>query len=476
MVEASFGDLRRLADWIASSTTIAWPPWLPRLLDRLGATAVPALGRALRSADPRRLDAARRALASVATDHRARVIAELHAIATGLATAAQLDGAAQIDDAKACAVGLLAELGERGEARFADPHAIRRRSALALAGELDTAAQVASVVDLMLQRLGDDEIADMVDAMAEVASPAAARVAAEIACRLDASVELQTRVAPAAGGTVAAPRRDRAARASVLVDAAARLVVIACRRHGKRSRRWAVLIGASGAIDSCECVESDGPEADAAALIDDLAARGYRVATTDADHARAIVAAAARLTASERPDALGSGYYVGRDLLDLGDAHLAGRPRVAVVAATLGRAVELIAADQPERALALLARCDAADPTIAATIAACLVAQGRHGDALAHLTCACEADRAWPLHHWNLAAALHATGDADGCEAALRAFLVASEVASALDADPDQPGRVALAHRLVAERERTARLSGVKGKRRRRARHRVKSR
>jgi hypothetical protein len=461
MVEASFGDLRRLADWLASSTNIAWPPWLPRVLDRLGPTAVPALGRALRNVEPRRRDAARRALAAVAAVHRDRVVAELHAIAG--------EHVPGLDDAKACAVGLLAELGERGEARFADPPAIRRRSALALAGQLDTAAEIAGVVDLMLQRLDDDEIADMVDAMAEVASAAAARVAAEIGCRLDASADLQARVAPAATAAVPPLRRDRAARASVLVDAAARLVVVASRRHGKRSRRWAVLIGASGAIDGCEHVESDGPEADTAPLIDELSARGYRVATTDTDHARAIVAAAARLTASERPDALAAGYYLGRDLLELGDAHLAGRPRVAVVAATLGRAVELLATDHADRAYALLARCDASDPEVAAATAACLVAQGRHADAIAHLVRACDGDREWPLHHWNLAAALHATGDVDGCGGALRAFLATSETTTALDADPDQPARVALARRLVAERERTARL-GVKGKRRRRPR------
>src|SRR5580692_47755 len=127
MKEQAFGDLRRLADWLAAPSPIA-PLWLSRLLARLGRTAVPILARALRSDDLARREAARHALAMLAETERPRVIAELRAVA---------DDPTACDDAKVCAVGLLGELGERGEARFSDPRAIRERSALALAAQLE---------------------------------------------------------------------------------------------------------------------------------------------------------------------------------------------------------------------------------------------------------------------------------------------------------------------------------------------------
>jgi len=107
----------------------------------------------------------------------------------------------------------------------------------------------------------------------------------------------------------------------------------------------------------------------------------------------------------------------------------------------------------------LLARCeDSAE--VAAAIAACLLAQQRPGDAVTHLARACELDPAWPLHHWNLAAACHAIGDVVQCYQALRRFVATSGEPTGLAADPDQPARVAQACRLVAELERTARLAG----------------
>src|SRR5271169_6808341 len=107
--EGPFVDLRRLADWFVTSPT---RPSLhvERILSRLGATAIPLLGRELANADSRRRDAARAALGRLAdSPARARVVAELHRITDGVA-----------DDAgKVCALGLLAELGERRVAHFA---------------------------------------------------------------------------------------------------------------------------------------------------------------------------------------------------------------------------------------------------------------------------------------------------------------------------------------------------------------------
>src|SRR6185503_4352935 len=148
MAESPFVDLRRLADWFATSPTRA-SLQVERIVARLGATAIPLLGRELAGGDPHRRDAARAALARLAeSPARARVIAELHQITDGTS-----------DDAgKVCALGLLAELGERRVARFADPSAIQRSSALALAAHIETASDVANAADLMIAQIAEDEL------------------------------------------------------------------------------------------------------------------------------------------------------------------------------------------------------------------------------------------------------------------------------------------------------------------------------
>ena len=83
---------------------------IEKIVERLGAMCVPLLGRELCSPSEPRRDAARAALAQLATTNRSvrpRVIAELRAITEGTAS----------DDGKVCALGLLGELGERGAAR-----------------------------------------------------------------------------------------------------------------------------------------------------------------------------------------------------------------------------------------------------------------------------------------------------------------------------------------------------------------------
>jgi hypothetical protein len=122
--EAAFRDLRKLADWFATGRhrTAVARPHMERLVRRLGATAIPLLCRELCSGDPERRDAARDALEAVAGGDpaaRSRVTAQLLAITDGPAP----------DEAKVVALGLLSELGEHADARFADPRAIRMRSA-----------------------------------------------------------------------------------------------------------------------------------------------------------------------------------------------------------------------------------------------------------------------------------------------------------------------------------------------------------
>src|SRR5260221_11297641 len=128
--DSAFVDLRRLAEWFATATRGSLH--IERIVQRLGATCVPLLGRELSGSgagDPiapdigsaaggnARRDAARAALAQLARSSapRTRGIAELRRIA---------DDTGACDAGKVCALGLLAELGERAAARFHDPEAI----------------------------------------------------------------------------------------------------------------------------------------------------------------------------------------------------------------------------------------------------------------------------------------------------------------------------------------------------------------
>ncbi len=485
----SFGDLRRLANWFAAQPRVAVQ--IDRLVEKLGATAVPLLGRELRGREPRRRAAARDALgklaASATAELRARVIAELRAIVQSGCE----------DDAKLAAAGLLAELGERAAARLRDPDAIKRRSAAALAIELDSAADVAAAAELIVRQLDPNEVVRMVETLAAANPSAAHRLATELRGRLDLAIEVRDQLGdlvastsldgaglPADGsategrrGSISdrAPRRiARTAQVAVLVDAAARLVVIAARKVSgeRRWRRWAVLIGAHGRIDDCIHDDHAGSDGDSAPLIASLCADGYRVASTDLDHARGVVAAAARRS-SEMPDQLTSSYYLGRDLLELGDAHVGHAHRVH---SPIGRATELLADGERARALELLLRCDASSPDVVAAHAACLLADHRAADAVPLLERALDVEPHWPLHHWNLATALHQLGDTAGCHRALARFVATSATPTGLYGDPDQPARVALAERLLSELERTARLAGTKLARPRNKRSRSKPR
>ncbi|HEY1557823.1 MAG TPA: hypothetical protein VGF94_23485 [Kofleriaceae bacterium] len=457
---SAFVDLRRLMDWFASLAGGARATQVEKIVARLGSTCVPLLGRELAGADGRRREAARAGLASLAIgETRVRVVAELRRVAASDAG----------DDGKVCALGLLAELGERGAAQFVDGPAVQRRSALALAAQLDTPAEIAAAADMMVRQLGTD-VLHLLGVLADAVPTAAHRLAAELGARLDLEGELRERVADFALASPATEpsraRRSPRAEIAVLVDAAARLVVVASHKvlGEKRWRRWAVLVDQRGLID--DCLHDDRACDDAAALIESLVDDGYRVASRDSDHARALVAAAARRTGDH--GTLDSAYYLGRDLLDLRDAHLGAHVQPA--STTLGRAIELIEDGEHGRAQALLARCDLAQPEAAAAAAACALAAGQAADALDHLTRAIEGEPEWPLHHWNAAAACHQLGDARGCYHALRRFVATSARPTGLYADPDQPGRVALAMRLIAELERTSRLAGTPLHRRKRRR------
>src|SRR5438874_1413838 len=86
-------------------------------------------------------------------------------------------------------------------------------------------------------------------------------------------------------------------------------------RRSRWRRRWAVLLGSR--VDDC-VHDDDTHELEGPRLLGNLVEDGYVLAGEDVEHARALVSAAA----AAAPEHLGSAYYLGRDLLDLGDVHL----------------------------------------------------------------------------------------------------------------------------------------------------------
>lgn len=124
----------------------------------------------------------------------------------------------------------------------------------------------------------------------------------------------------------------------------------------------------------------------------------------------------------------------------------------------IARAIDLIAAGEPEAALPLLEASDPRHPEAAAALAAIRLGQRRPADALIALDRALAAEPDWPLHHWNAAVAHDQLGDRRASYQALLRFVATSEIPSGLAGDPDQPARLAHAVQLIAEFERTARL------------------
>ncbi|HEY4058996.1 MAG TPA: hypothetical protein VGM39_20415 [Kofleriaceae bacterium] len=483
-----------MADWFSTSPQ-RQSIHIDRVVQRLGTVAIPLLGREVRNPDVRRREAARAQLAQLADDVlcRTRVVTELRAIT---------DDAASIDEAKVCALALLSELGERAAARFMDPSAIQQRSAIALASQINSDSDVASAADLMVQTLAHADMLSMLEVMANVATDKAQRLVAELSVRLDLAADardeirnvLVGRPAPAlaldaSSDRASAKRRPgRSAQVAVLVDASARLVVVACKKllGERRYRRWAVLIGSGGTIDDCLHEDTGDTDCDAAPLIAQLVADGYRVASSELEHARKVVTSAARLTASVAPagslsiqPALPSAYYLGRDLLDLGDAHVDDRHRHPAAdrarTATLARALEYIGDGAVERGAQLLAAAaPAADDQREATadywaaLAHTQLVSGSLAVAVESLERAITVEPDWPLHHYNLACALHQLHDAAGTFHALRKFTALSPKAKALLGDPAQSQRLSTASQMMAALERAARAAGTPLRRRKR--------
>jgi hypothetical protein len=465
-VSGSWAGLHRLRASFDAARSRAEERELLAAARTLGATAVPLCVRELAATR----DLARRTwaislLRAVAEVWTERVCAALRELAESSAH----------DDAKLAALGLLAELGdETATARFADPDRVHRQSLARFATQLDTAADVASAADLLVSRLGAEELVEFVEAFADASPDSARRLADELCARLDLDLPTRSelvRVAAPLRLTCPPPVARPLGRPALLVGlrhADGRIVVAVARRspgpepgRSAARRRWrflCVLCDAAGAISSAHYRDDATLASLREDVVNPLEAAGYQRFTVTGAAARRMVGAAARRTVSSG-QTLPSAYYLGRDLLGITDGHVVGG-RAGEPAALLGRAVDLLAAGESERARPLLEHCASIAPDdaeAASSLGLCLLAQGELPAAVRHLQRAAWLEPQWPLHHWNVAAAAHRAGDHATCARALREFLARADEPLAAAVDPGHGRRISLARRFVADH---ARLEG----------------
>jgi tetratricopeptide (TPR) repeat protein len=378
------------------------------------------------------------------------------------------------DDAKLAALGFLAELGdETATASFADPDRIHQKSLERFATQLDTAADVASAADLLLSRMEPEEIIEFVESFAEASPDGARRLADELCARVDLDIAARSelvRVAAPLRLTCPPPIARPLGRPAMLVGLRhgdGRIVVAVARRspvgEGRpTARRWrflCVLCDAAGSVADVHYRDDATLTVLREEVVRPLEAAGYERFNVTGAAARRLVGAAARRTVSSGRT-LPSAYYLGRDLLGITDGHVVGG-RAGEPAALLGRAVDLLAAGESARARPLLEHCVAIAPDdaeAASSLGLCLLAQGDLRGAVRYLQRAAWLEPAWPLHHWNVAAAAHRTGELPICAGALREFLARADDPSigtlAGAVDPGHARRVSLARRFIADHAR----------------------
>ena len=461
----SFLALQQLARSFGEPRTARRERELHALALDLGPVAVPLLLREVGGADVDRRAWAADLLRTLAGDDgvRPRVVADLHALAADDAPA---------DDAKVAALAVLADLGEPVAATFRDPGEVHRRSLADLADLLTCRPDVALAADLLVQQLEGDALLDFVDGLAQTAPRRTRHLVDELLVRTDLDPALRAELLRVAAPLalvdpepLAAPPR-RPSQVTILRNAGGRTILIVTRQR----RCLCLLVDDDGLLAEAMYRDEASPRAIEEELVAPLVADGYEVLRRSPDgsrtrapiaDARALLLDAARATVAAGA-ALPSAYFLGRDLLDLADEHQApGGYAPDLPTTLLGRAIDLVAAGEPERARPLLERCvelAPADADAASSYGLVLLAAGELDGARAQLERAARLEPAWPLHHWNLAALALRAGALDACDAALRRFLdTAPRLPGAAD-DPDHQARVALAERFVAERARWVRL------------------
>jgi Flp pilus assembly protein TadD len=463
----SFVALQQLARSFGERRPAARASALRELACELGAVAVRLCLREMGGPDPARRAWAADLLACLAEEAglRARIVTALGALAA----------APHLDDAgKVTVLALLVELGAPAAApAFHDPLAVHRRSLGELAALLTRPADVARAADLLIAQLDGEGLLEVVEELTRAAPTRAVHLIDELRIRTDLPPELRGELvrvgAPlrlVESEPLTAPPRRRLRLALLRraePDGGSRTVVVALRRdpRGVDARCLCLLVDPEGRLAEGLYRDDADPAAIEAELMAPLAAEGYQAGP----RARPAAVRDLLIRAARRTVAAGGGlpraYFLGRDLLDLGAAHCAGEaarpPELATL--LLDRAVDLVAAGEPERARPLLERSlelRPDDAEAAASLGLCLLAAGDLAGAADHLERACRLEPDWPLHHWNLAAIAHRQGRPAACHRALGAYLAAS--GRRPPARGDDAARVAIAERHIAAHERRTRL------------------
>lgn len=430
--------LRDLADSFGEARSERRKRDLRALAASLGSVAIPLCLRQLDGPDADHRVWAAELLQSIAVAddgaQRGRVVGELHRLAAERALT---------DDVKVSVLSLLADL-------------------------LTCRPDIAFAADLLVTQLDPEALIDFVDGLIQTAPARASHLIDELLVRTDLEPALRgelVRIAAPLSLIESEPLAEeprRRARIVCLRHPGGRLVVLATRRAHPGSTRCLVLLVDDGELIDGLYRDDAAPPAIDAELVAPLLADGFVPVAERAAAVRELLVAAARTTIAAG-DELPSAYFLGRDLLDLGDAHQPDRWQPDAATTLLGRATDLLAAGEAERARPLLERCaDLApdDPDAASSLGLCLLASGDLEGARRQLERAARLEPAWPIHVWNLAAIAHRQGRIDACYVAMRRFLVLSRTPRGLAGDADQAARVELAERFVVDHERLCRLQG----------------
>ncbi len=379
----------------------------------LGSVAVPLLVRrfvqdaAARAA----CQAGLLAIAELAPSDQRKVVAELRKSLLALVR----------DDARVAILALLHQLGSaEPAAQFADPMQVQRDAARALAKQLTSAADIARAAALMITQLPVVELLAMVELVVADAPDCGAWLTDELLARLDLDAAVRSELRRiAAGVRVGAPVMPNHAGDGSLVtlvhpSGALVIVVEAAPTAAVELRRAiAFLVDADGLL-----LDTTYQELAARGVTTEwmrgLVADGYHEIDMERVAARSVVATAARRAVADHA-VLPAGFYLGRDLLQLGNTHLgvrAGQELDTAWSVAAGYGVDLLAAGDITGAFALLAQCVARNAVQAAANAdvagaygmACLALE-KFADAVHWLAVASAADPSHPDHAWNWACA-----------------------------------------------------------------------
>lgn len=458
----SFGKLRELANQISGLARTAGTKNVQRRIvnaaQTLGSVAVPMLVRRFCDDPATRpvCQAALLAIADITLGDRDKVVAELRKSLRNSST----------DEGRVATLGLLHKLGSNDAgAQFADPVQVQRDAARALATQLTTPAEIARAAGLMVAQLPIAELLAMVELVVADAPDAGGWLTDELLVRQDVDAVTRAELRRIAAAVRVAPQpvpgqaHDSELRALVHPSGAAVVVVEAApAMMGKQlsvRRAMAFLIDAQGILVDATYQEPAAPGA-TAEWLRGLQADGYLESELERVAARSLVTLAARRALTNNLG-LPPAYYVGRDLLQLGNAHLGGRAAHEVdntwsVAAGYG--VDLLAAGDVAAAHDLLRRCITRDPVQAAANADVAVAYGmsclamqQFADATHWLAVASAADPSNADHAWNWACAAERCQDLGTTHRALAQYCMRAERTAI---SPSTAQRLELARAMLA--------------------------